>query len=292
MTFNNTSSEASANVVSINNNDFSSDSDLTNTSCFITLNNYANINLSMYNNEITNHYGDAITIVQNNNSVLNLIVNGNLCETWYSGLDITLNNSSTLTGSIVDNNLAFDAYSGILITSNNSSAVSGLLIDSNYIEGSLVSYSASADAVSFTSGSTAAQSLTISNNNLQAGGNGIGLTVNAASMTAVIENNTFTHNQLFGINLVTNGASVMGNWSVAGNTLVANGASFGSAPIGGASITAEGGSTTNLSFTNNLASPIYPLPTSATGTYQFTNTGSTFNLTSYSGNTGAVTKNF
>ena len=91
ITFENTVSDTSANVVSISNNDFISDSDLTNTSCLITLNNYANVDLSMYDNEITNHYGDAVTIVQNNDSALNLIVNGNLYETWYSGLNITLN---------------------------------------------------------------------------------------------------------------------------------------------------------------------------------------------------------
>ena len=89
--------------------------------------------------------------------------------------------------------------------------------------------------------------------------------------------------------LTTDGAGAIGNWTIDQNTIIAIGSGLIAGSTGAVLITAESGSTTNLSFTNNLAAPIYPVPTSSTGTYQFVNSASTFNLTSYTGNTGALT---
>ncbi len=300
MIFNNLTSGLQACPVVINNNDMNADGNFVTGIIVCTLNHYANVDLTITNNEIDTPYTNAITITQNdiaamdNHSQLNVLIENNTCDSWLTNLSVSLQGTAQFTGSIANNDFLFDDISGIIITATEASTIPNLSITGNQVSGDLVSYTTGSDAISITTGTnggtdTSTARLTFSSNNIQAGSAGIALTTYADTMiTASVTNNTSTHSQISGLNFQTNNSST-GTWTVDQNTFVASGLGYQNPPIAAALITASGGSTTNLSFNNNIAAPIYPDPTSLVGTYLFTNTGSTFNLTSYNGNTGVRT---
>ena len=290
MTFNNTVEGLAACVVLLDDNSIASDSANSGNSLIFTLSNYANVDLSLTNNTLDIPYGNALSITQTGHSKLNLSMDNNDFDSWFSSVGIALSNEAALTGYMTNNAFIFDALSGISITATDASAIPSFLIADNEIAGALETYYLASDAISIAMTSGATASVVISSNNVQAGASNIDLSVASGStMTASITDNIFTHPQLYGLTLQTDDSGSVGNWTVSSNIFVASGANFGANPIGAVSVAATAGSTTNLSFNDNLAAPIYPLPTSSTGTYQFANTGSTFNITSYSGNTGART---
>ena len=291
MGFTNTTSGLQACSVAINNNTIDADGASSTDVMNFTLSDYADVNLSVTNNTLDTPYGIGVAITQNNSSQLDLVLDGNTFISWYSSLSVTLNSSAQLSGSISNNDLLFDALSGILITANDSSTIPSLSITNNDITGVLETYDISSDAISITLASgSATGSFTIASNFIQAGADGINISTGSGSnVTASITDNTLSHCQLYGMELTTDGAGAIGNWTIDQNTIIAIGSGLIAGSTGAVLITAESGSTTNLSFTNNLAAPIYPVPTSSTGTYQFVNSASTFNLTSYTGNTGALT---
>jgi len=289
MTFDNATAQQACSV-DISNNTINSDSANSGTSLSFTLSNDANVNLSAMNNQLNTPYANGITVSQSNNSQMNVQIAGNSFSTWNSSLSFTLGNSSQLTGAIYNNDFIFDEDSGILIVANSSSTVSNFSVTNNLIQGVLQSYSTGSDSISITTNTDAVAAVTIAMNTIQGGSNGLALvTNNSSSMTASVTGNICTNVQLYGLSFTTNNSST-GTWNLDQNTIVAVGA--GSALItdtGSVLATSNGTSTTNLSFTNNLSSPIQ-LSISETGSYQFTNNSATFKLTSYSGNTGVLTK--
>jgi hypothetical protein len=259
-----------------------------------TLNDFSNVNLSLTNNFINTPNTDGVLIVQNGNSQMDFKIENNVFNTWDSGLSIVLNNSAQLTGSVINNTFLYDNQAGIVISAANSAAIPSLLIADNEIWGVLDTFfTTNANGISITTQNNAIVSVTFSSNFFQAAISGILLTTNNNSiMTASVVDNTLTASGLFGLNFTTNGSST-GNWAVENNTIIASGTGFGlpmAVAPGAAVITANGGSTTNLGFNGNMAAAEFPFPTTMVGTYQFTNTASTFNLTSYHGNTGALTE--
>jgi hypothetical protein len=263
-------------------------------SLVFTLNNSANVNMSIINNNINTPNTDGVLIVQNGNSQLALQIENNIFDTWLSGLSIVLVDSAQLTGSVSNNTFLFDDQAGIVINAANTSTIPSFLITDNQIMGVLDTFfTTNANGIAITTENNATASITCSSNFLQAGASSILLVTNDNStMTASTVGNKIVASGLFGLNFTTNQSST-GNWTVENNTIVASGTAFGTPLIvapGAAVITANNGSTTNLSFTNNVASAFFPFPTTTIGTYQFMNAASTFNLTSYSGNTGSLTE--
>ncbi|MDR3624109.1 MAG: inverse autotransporter beta domain-containing protein [Chlamydiales bacterium] len=287
MTFNNATAQT-AHYVNIDNN--SSYTDAGNTgSCFLlTLSNDANVNAFVTNNVLDTPYADGLAIVLTENSQMNLTMDGNDFFCWLTPVNVTLGNSSNLhnyqpkfTASITNNSLVFDEEPGINILAYDNALIPSLTISNNQLQGVLQNFGVVADNIYIETNQTATATTTIANNGIQAGTNGIALVSNNSStQTATLNDNTFTHAQLYGITLTTNNTS-HGTWTVGQNTYIAM-------PSGGVLATSNNTSTTSLGFTNNLAGP-YQQP-SGTGTYQFTNAGGTFLLGPVSGNTGKITE--
>ena len=298
MTFDNGETGGQACSVLIDNNDIDCDGALgVSGNVILTLNHFANVDLVITNNILSTPNTNAISITQNgsdaNGSTLAFTIDNNAFNSYNACLAVSLNSAASLTGSITNNDLVFDVMSGVLITAADTSTIPNLLIADNEISGVLVSAASSpdSDAISMTFSTDATGSVNISSNNMQAGANTIELiTHDHSSLTASVIDNTITHSEIYAMAFTTYLSST-GNWTVDGNTMIASGTDLTGRTIGSAVITANGSSTTTLSFNNNISDQIFELPTPSIGTYQFTNNDSaTFHLTSFDGNTGALTK--
>lgn len=288
MTFYNATAQAAHSVNIEGNTIYADAGDSSSVTCiFLALQNNANVTAQLVNNILFTPDASGFAALLTENSQMNLTVANNEIACWVTPIAITLGDPSnlqgfqpTITASISDNTLVFDEGAGINIFTYDNAAAN-LSILSNAMSGVSQNYGGTTQNVYVETNQNATALTTLSDNLMQSGTTAISFaTYDNSEQIATITNNNVTHVEFYGLTFETDATS-QGIWKVDGNFFVAT-------PSGAILATSNGTSTTCLSVTNNFAAPVQ-LP-GGPGTYQFTNSGGTFQLEPLSGNIGIVTE--
>ena len=252
MTFDNTTAGLSTCPVTVIGNNLNCDASAGGYALLYTLNDYANVDLAVWDNSFSSPSGGAVGITQTGSSQMHIAMSNNQAALLNNPLYVALSNSAQLTGFVSKNDFQIQNGAGVLITAADTTSIPYFTISQNQMA---FSADGGFGGVSVATTVNATATLDISSNTIKGAYDGVYLAASDSSiMTASVKNNTISQTHDFGVYLITANSGV-GNWTVDGNRFIAT-ATFDVLWTSGAVYAVTNGGVINLNFNYNLAAPI------------------------------------